>query len=109
MLNTVPQITADEVKSAIDNKEDAILLDVRTQGEYARGRISGSINVPMDSLNGSISVVIPDRNKKVFVYCLSGSRSDIAAKMLLDGGYANVFSMTHGLLQWRAKKFSLTE
>ena len=44
----VPVISAEEVKKLIDDKETIILLDVRTEGEVARGQIEGSINIPID-------------------------------------------------------------
>lgn len=106
MDNSVAQISADEVKSAIDSREEVVLLDVRTPGEYSRGKIEGSINIPVDSLESG-TAALPDKNKKIIAYCLSGSRSDIAASILRQMGYQNVFSMTHGLLEWRAKKYPL--
>jgi rhodanese-related sulfurtransferase len=105
-MNTISQITVEEVKSALDSKEDMILLDVRTPGEYSRGKIEGSINVPVDSLESAIDM-LPDKNRKVIAYCLSGSRSDMAVQILRQMGYTHVFSMTHGLLEWRAKKYPL--
>lgn len=67
----------------------AILLDVRTSEEYREGHISGSKNVPLQSLDGVCNMV----NKKetpVFVYCYSGSRSRQAASILQRMGYTNV-------------------
>lgn len=99
---TASTISAEEVKKAIDEKQDIVLLDVRTPAEYAKGSITGSINVPVDSVSEKISSFIPDKTKTVYVYCLSGSRSMMAADMLIKLGYTNVYSMTSGLLAWRA-------
>ncbi len=106
--SNIPQITVDEVQKAIIEKADIILLDVRTPGEYRKGKIEGSINVPVDTINDQISTVIPDKNKIIYVYCLSGSRSEIAVEMLQKLGYVNAFNMTNGLLMWRSKKYSLS-
>lgn len=100
-------ISVDEAKVVLDTKDGTIFLDVRTPGEYGRGKIEGSINVPVDQVASSIAAAIPDRSKKIIAYCLSGSRSDLAALELQQLGYANAFSMTHGLLEWRAKKYPL--
>jgi rhodanese-related sulfurtransferase len=105
----VPYVTAEEVKKAIDEKEDCILLDVRTQGEFARGKIAGSINLPVDNVDCDVSSVIPDISTKIYVYCLSGSRSVHAVRVMRKLGYTNVFDMEHGLLAWRAKYFPLGE
>lgn len=101
----VPQVTADEVKKAIDGKQTCVLLDVRTPGEYARGKIEGSINLPVDKVDSDILTVIPDKSAKIYVYCLSGSRSIYAVDTMVNLGYTNVFDMAHGLLAWRAKYF----
>jgi rhodanese-related sulfurtransferase len=101
----VPQVTAEIVKKAIDEKKKFILLDVRTPGEYARGKIAGSINLPVDRVDCDILKVAPDKSAKVYVYCLSGSRSVHAVYVMMKLGYTNVFDIEHGLLAWRAKYF----
>lgn len=107
MSNSIPQVSAEEVKKSIDSQEKIVLLDVRTTGEYGRGKIAGSINLPVDTVTEKVESVIPDKNQKVYVYCLSGSRSDIAVETMVQIGYTNVFSMTQGLLSWRSKKYPI--
>jgi rhodanese-related sulfurtransferase len=99
------QVTAEDVKHAIDTKEKCIVLDVRTQEEYERGRIAGSIHVPVDTVESKILTVIPDTSAKIYVYCFSGSRSVYAVDVMTKLGYTNVFDMAHGLLAWRAKQY----
>jgi rhodanese-related sulfurtransferase len=101
----VPQVTCETVKKAIDEKENCILLDVRTAGEIARGKIAGSVNLPVDRVGSDIQNVIPDKAARIYVYCLSGSRSALAVDTMMKLGYTNVFSMEHGMLGWRAKYF----
>lgn len=52
----------------------AVLVDVRTPQEYQEGHISGSVNIPLQSL-GRISSLISRKDTPVFVYCQSGARS----------------------------------
>ena len=68
----------------------AVLLDVRTGEEYARGRLPGSRNLPLDQLSRQAASLIPDRRTPLFVYCLSGSRSAQAASLLRRMGYERV-------------------
>lgn len=105
----VPQIVTSDVKNAIDANKKFILLDVRTVGEYSKGKIKGSINVPLDQVHKQITKTIPDKNSLVYIYCLSGARSESAAQIMLKLGYTNVQNMTSGLLAWRAKGYSLVE
>ncbi len=108
MFPKVPIISAEEVKKAIDKKADIALLDVRTTGEYAHGKITGAINLPVNEVKAKITTILPDKSKVVYVYCLSGSRSVLAVDAMVKLGYKNVFNMTSGLLAWRAKKFSMS-
>jgi len=70
-------------------REDAILLDVRTPQEYRDGRIPGSKNVPLQTID-KIRSVADNKNIPLFVYCYSGGRSRQAAAMLQRMGYSNV-------------------
>lgn len=104
----VPEITAEAVHAAIEAKENVIILDVRTQGEYTKGHIQKSIHIPLDDVWKNVPSVIPDKTATVYVYCLSGSRSVHAVKQMVHLGYTRVFNMTSGLLAWRQKGYVLT-
>jgi len=101
------QITAEAIRKILDKDQSYVLLDVRSAEEIARGKIAGSTHLPMDEIAGKINSLIPDKNTKIIVYCLSGSRSFIAAEILENLGYKNVFDMANGLLAWRARGYSL--
>lgn len=103
----VPQISADTVKQALDGKQDVSFLDVRTPEEFAKNRIKGAINLPVDQVEKNILSVILDKKKKVFVYCLSASRSAHAVSIMKKLGYTDVYNLTSGLLAWRVKKYPL--
>ena len=72
-----------------ESASGAILLDVRTSKEYQEGHISGSKNVPLQSLDG-IGAVAGQKDAPIFVYCYSGSRSRQAVSILQRMGYNNV-------------------
>jgi len=105
--NIIPQISANDVQRSIVEKRNFILLDVRTPNEFNNEKILGSINIPVDNIIDQIALVVPNKNEIIYVYCLSGSRSNIATNFMRQLGYTNVFSMTNGLLMWRSKKYSL--
>ena len=66
-----------------------VLLDVRERDEFAGGHIPGAVNVPLSDIK-NIGI---DKNKKLFVYCLSGIRSKRAAGVLKAMGYNAVKSI----------------
>ncbi len=98
-------ISVQEVKQALDQGRQVILLDVRSPEELLRGKIDGAINVPLDKIKDQIELVIPDKSTIIYVYCLSASRSPQAVKVMEQLGYQHVFNVSHGLLAWRIAKY----
>lgn len=70
-------------------EEGAIIIDVRTVGEFSYGNIDGSINIPLDKLVQKMARLKP-KNKPIITCCASGSRSASAKSILLSKGYTNV-------------------
>ncbi len=69
--------------------EGALLLDVRSTGEFASGHIDGAVNIPVDQLARRIGDV-GAKERPVVVYCRSGARSGQAAGILRGAGFARV-------------------
>ncbi|OSZ81960.1 sulfurtransferase [Chitinophagaceae bacterium IBVUCB1] len=78
--------------------EGAIILDVRTQGEYASGHIKGSINIPVDQLKSKMASLKKD--KAIITCCASGMRSASAKGILKANGFAEV----HNGGSWQSLK-----
>lgn len=74
----------------ITSFEDVVLIDVRTPGEFKQGSVEGAINVPLSSIQSNTSALPNDKNDKIVVFCLSGSRSAQAKLILQDMGYTQV-------------------
>ncbi len=70
------------------SKNGAQIIDVRTKSEYQQGHIKGSINIPLQSLSGSISKISKD--KPVITCCASGMRSASAKGILKSNGFTEV-------------------
>ncbi len=68
---------------------NAIILDVRTQGEFAQGGIPGSKNIPLQTLNSKINE-IKKLNRPVIACCASGMRSASAASVLNKHGIETI-------------------
>lgn len=69
-------------------KNGAIVLDVRSKGEYAGGHIKGSINIPLDLISSQLSKI--DKSKVVITCCASGMRSASAKSILKSKGFSEV-------------------
>jgi rhodanese-related sulfurtransferase len=69
-------------------KQGAIILDVRSKGEFQSGHIKGSINIPVDVLSSNLGKLKKD--KTIITCCASGMRSASAKSILQSNGFANV-------------------
>jgi rhodanese-related sulfurtransferase len=69
--------------------EGAIILDVRSGGEFAGGHIEGSVNIPVNRLAENLNKLKP-KNKSIITCCASGIRSATAKSILESNGYLNV-------------------
>lgn len=85
-------ITWDAMKD-VDAQKD-VLLDVRTAAENQMGSIKGSLNIPVDDLRGRLDEI--PKGKKIIVYCAAGLRGYIAARILLQNGFKDVYNLTGG-------------
>jgi rhodanese-related sulfurtransferase len=82
-------------------KDNNIILDVRTEDEYNEGNIPGSINIDIYKGQGFIYQVDElDKSKKVYVYCKSGGRSGQACNIMSQMGFENVFNLLGGFMEW---------
>lgn len=81
----------------IKEDKDVILLDVRSIQEYNEGHLNGAILIPLYELEKTVTNIIPDKKKKIIVYCKSGIRSMKAIEVLLKKGYVNLYNLYGGL------------
>ena len=91
-------ISVDEALRLWQNKE-AIIIDVRTPGEYRDGHIPGVVNIPLDELEKRIGEIPKD--KKVVLICRTGSRSAQGTRLLRSKGFNNVYNSTGGMSTWK--------
>ena len=96
----IRETTVEEVKKRMDAGEKLILLDVREESEFARGRIPGAIHLGKGVIERDIEKTIPDTQAEVILYCGGGFRSALAAENLQRMGYKNAASMDGGWRVW---------
>ena len=91
MLNAIKQLFGfgPKVDLAELVKQGAIILDVRSKGEFTGGHIKGSINIAVDVLSSNLSK-LKDKEKPIITCCASGMRSASAKSILKANGYTNV-------------------
>lgn len=77
----------------------ALLLDVRTAGEFAAGKIKGAKLIPLAELSRRLQELPPAAT--VVVYCATGIRSRMAAKVLGRRGGSTIYNLAGGLVAWQ--------
>lgn len=91
-----PQVFSEKLKE----DRNAVLVDVRTPGEYRRGHIPGSVNIDIHDVEFKKIVSELDKSKNYYLYCRSGSRSANALEFMKASGFTNVYNLEGGLLNW---------
>ena len=97
-------LTQEQWKEALENDENAVILDVRTEAEYIEGFIPEAKNLDIykgqDFLN---EVGKLDKEKSYYVYCRSGARSSQACALMNQQGIENTYNLMGGIAEWEGE------
>ena len=93
----LPEISVEELKKKLDNKEDVFVLDVREPHEYQICNIGGHL-IPLGDLPKRVNEL--DHSKSIVAHCRSGKRSADAVEFLRTAGFTKVQNLTGGILAW---------
>ena len=96
---TYEQITAEQAKTIMDTEKDYVIIDARTEEEFAEGHIENAILIPEYEIKDRAEKELPDKEQLILVYCRSGRRSKIASEELVKLGYTNVKEFG-GIIDW---------
>lgn len=93
-------ISAQQAHEMMTSGAKLRIIDVRTPEEFAQGHVPNAVNVPLDDIrSGKIPFVMGDKNATYLLYCRSGRRSGMAAGVLADKGWKNIYNFG-GILDW---------
>ena len=98
-------ITENEAKPLMEN--NAVIIDVRSETEFASGYIDGALNVPVNNISSLVDTI--NKDTVIILYCASGMRSSNAAKTLVELGFTNVYNLDGGLINWSGNLVTITE
>lgn len=86
-------INNEELQNLIKNNKNALILDVRTTGEFRNGHIPNAKNIPVQELSSQVNNLDAYKEEDIIVYCASGGRSSSAAKILNKNGFNKVYNL----------------
>ena len=92
-------LTANEAANLIRD-QSPLILDVRTPQEYSSGRIENSVLIPVQELQRRYGELSEYKNADIFIYCATGNRSTVAAKILIDNGFTRIHNLRYGIYEW---------
>jgi DMSO/TMAO reductase YedYZ molybdopterin-dependent catalytic subunit/rhodanese-related sulfurtransferase/glyoxylase-like metal-dependent hydrolase (beta-lactamase superfamily II) len=100
LIETSSRLTIEQLAELRGLEPDLQVVDVRGPGETVEGTLPGAREIPFAVLADSFAAL--DASTPVVVYCASGYRSQIAASVLLEGGFVDVSDLLGGFQAWKS-------
>ncbi|MBF6608128.1 MAG: rhodanese-like domain-containing protein [Flavobacterium sp.] len=97
-------LTQEQWAEQVKHDDDAVVLDVRTADEFNEVRLPRAVNIDIYKGQGFIDEVNQlDKDRKYYVYCKAGGRSQQACQLMNNLGFTNTFNLEGGITQWRGE------
>lgn len=91
LIKRAGQISPQAAQAHLNN--GAMVIDVRSRGEFNSGHLAKAINIPLDEIQSAVPKRVKDKNQVLLLHCASGTRSGIAMARLKGMGFANTFNL----------------
>ena len=96
----IKEVSVAQTQERIKENPEAKVIDVREDKEWEAGHAAGAIHLGKGIIERDIESTVPDKNTELILYCGGGYRSALAADVLQQMGYTNVYSMAGGWKAW---------
>jgi len=107
-IDMIIDVEADELAMDLPFDENAVVIDVRKETEYADDHIAEALNIPLLSLTDPASMADLEDNQNIYVHCAGGYRSVIAASLIKQQGIHNIRNVVGGWSQIKELKDKFT-
>jgi len=97
----IKEVTVAETRERVAANPEAKLIDVREDNEWDAAHAAGAIHLGKGIIERDIEETVPDKSAELILYCGGGFRSALAADVLQNMGYTNVYSMAGGWKAWK--------
>ncbi|MHB1952067.1 MAG: rhodanese-like domain-containing protein [Acidiferrobacteraceae bacterium] len=109
----IQEVSPHDLQDAREHETDMVLIDVREPAEFERRRLPGALLIPRGTLEASadpdyrhhVDALCNARNRRVVLYCQSGGRSAMAADVLQQMGFEDVWSLAGGIELWTSEGY----
>ncbi|MEP6707377.1 MAG: rhodanese-like domain-containing protein [Pyrinomonadaceae bacterium] len=97
----IREVNVEETRARLAANPRAVLIDVREDNEWEAGHAAGAEHLGKGIIERDIETKVPDKSAELILYCGGGYRSALAADVLQEMGYTNVWSMAGGWKAWK--------
>lgn len=102
-------ISQDELQTLMKSENKPLLIDVRTESEYANGHIPGAINISHKELEQRLTELSDVKDSQVILYCRSGTRAGFAKEILTKNGFTKLDHLSGDYIAWNKKDLPLVK
>ena len=97
----IREVSVDETRERMKANDNVRLIDVREDNEWEEAHAAGAEHLGKGIIERDIEAEVPDKATELILYCGGGYRSALAADVLQQMGYTNVYSMAGGWKAWK--------
>lgn len=91
------------------NRDNALVLDIRSEDDYKTGHIINAMNIPSANLQDSVSKLDKHKDDPIILYCQNGVESSRTLRVLKQSGFSQLYFMKGGLTAWQNANFPITK
>ncbi len=97
----IREVNVEETRARLQANPQTVLIDVREDKEWEAGHAADAEHLGKGIIERDIETKVPDKSAELILYCGGGYRSALAADVLQEMGYSNVWSMAGGWKAWQ--------
>ena len=97
----IKEMNVAETRDRLAANPQAKLIDVREDNEWNQAHAAGAEHLGKGIIERDIEAAVPSKSTELILYCGGGYRSALAADVLQEMGYTNVWSMAGGWKAWQ--------
>lgn len=97
-------VSIEEAKRRME-RDELMILDLRTKEEYDLAHIAGALLIPFSELSNTSEEL--NKSNKIILYCGNSSNSTIASKILIENGFDKVYNLVGGISAWNESGYAL--
>jgi rhodanese-related sulfurtransferase len=102
-----PDISADALLERQGADSPPVILDVRSNAEFAQGHIPGAVNIPFDELGDRLGELSASHSDEIVVYCMVGPRARTGEQTLQQNGFGRLRHLEGGFRAWQGAGYPI--